>query len=96
MFERINYGSFLILSDEFLMTFLNPCGLFSCCKNLPSAQRLDMIEKCEEKFLAEIDIGTLIKRIRRCNNSLGDIQDKDLNRYLKLSKSNIIISDDDS
>ena len=64
-------------------------------KKLPSARRLDMIEKCEEKFLAEIDIDTLIKRIRRSNNSVGDI-DKDLQRYLKLNKSNIIISDDDS
>ena len=55
-----------------------------------------MIEKCEEKFLEEIDIGTMIKRIRRSYNSLGDIRDKKLRKYLKLNKANIIISDDDS
>ena len=79
------------------MTLLNPFGCFNACtKKLPSARRLDMIEKCEEKFLAEIDIGTLIKRIRTCANSLDDIEDNDLKRYLKLNKSNIIMSDDDS
>lgn len=79
------------------MTFLNPCGcLSSLTKKFPSAKRLNLIEKCEEKFLAEIDIGTLIKRIRRSNNTLDNIQDRDLKRYLKLNKSNIIISDDDS
>ena len=53
-----------------------------------------MIEKCEEKFLSEIDIGTLIKRLRRSYNSLDDIKDKKLRQYLKLNKSNIIVSDD--
>lgn len=79
------------------MKLLNPCGCFSkCTERLPCAKRLEMIEKCEEKFLAEIDIGTLIKRIRRSDNSLSMIQDKNLKRYLKLHKSNIIVSEDDS
>ena len=79
------------------MTLLNPCGCFtSCTKRLPCSKRLEMIEKCEEKFLEEIDIGTMIKRIRRSYNSLGDIRDKKLRKYLKLNKANIIISDDDS
>lgn len=56
-----------------------------------------MIEKCEEKFLSEIDIGTLIKRMRKSYNSRDDIvKDKKLRQYLKLNKSNIILSDDES
>ena len=55
-----------------------------------------MIEKCEEKFLSEIDIGTMIKRLRTSYNSLDDLKEKDLKEYLKLNRANIIISDDDS
>ena len=83
--------------DEFIMTLLNPCGCFSMCtKKLPCRKRLGMIEKCEEKFLSEIDINTLLKRLRRSNNSLEHIDDKKMRKYLKLNKKNIIVSDDDS
>ena len=79
------------------MTLLNPCGCFSSCtKRLPCSKRLETIEKCESQFLAEIDIGTMIKRIRRSYHSLGDIRDKKLRKYLKLNKANIIVSDNDS
>ena len=43
-----------------------------------------------------MDIGTLIKRLRRSYNSLDDLKDKKLRQYLKLNKGNIIVSDDDS
>ena len=80
-----------------MMTVLNPCGCFSICtKRLPCSKRLSTIEKCEEKFLSEIDIGTLIKRLRKSFNSLEEIKDKKLRNYLKLNKANIIVSDDDS
>ena len=95
MFSRIDFGSIQVLMDDLVMTLLNPFGVFSSCtKRLPCSKRLEMIEKCEEKFLSEIDIGTLIKRLRRSYNSLDDIKDKKLRQYLKLNKANIIVSDD--
>ena len=38
----------------------------------------------------------MIKRLRKSYNSLDDIKDKKLRKYLKLNKANIIVSDDDS
>lgn len=58
----------LIMADAFVYFLLKPweCTKLTrkCIAFLPSIKRRYLLEKCESRFLNEMDVNTLIKRTR--------------------------------
>ena len=46
------------------------------------------------KFLNEVDLNTIIKRLRVASGTTGEIKDKELKECLRLQKQNIIFDSD--
>ena len=53
-----------------------------------------MLEKCESRFQQELDVNTIIKRLRFSYNSLSQLKNKELKKYLRLHRSNVICETD--
>lgn len=92
MFERINMSSWVLMKDTFLCTILSPCSKFKCCLRTPCFRRTHILEKCEERFQQELDVNTIIKRTRYSYNSLSQLENKDIKKYLRLNESTVVMN----
>ena len=54
------------------------------------------MQKCEERFQQELDINTILKRIRYSYNSLSQIINKDIKGYLKLNECSVVMNSESS
>ena len=61
---------------------------FSCVK------RAVLLKKCEDRFLNETDINTIVKRLRVASATAGKIRDKTLKSYLRMQRQNIVFDSD--
>ena len=68
---------------------------FACCfEKWGIFSRPKILEKCEEKFNSELEITTLLGKIRDSHDMLKNLQDKKFQTLLKYGKDRIINLDD--
>lgn len=100
MFERIKISTCVIFMDSFLCSILSPFQNLKCCLRTPCFRRSMILEKCEERFQQELDVNTLIKRMRFSYNSLSKMKNQQIDKYLRLNESSVVMnsesSDDDN
>ena len=54
-----------------------------------------MLSKCEDRFQAELDVNTILKKLRYSSAAFTQFNDKDVKQYFKLHKS-ITVKDSSS
>lgn len=96
MFERINMSSCVLLTDALLCSILSPFQNLKCCLRTPCFRRTQILEKCEERFQQEFDVNTILKRMRYSYNSLSQIKNKEIQKYLRLNESSVVMNSESS
>jgi hypothetical protein len=62
---------------------------------LPCFKRKRLLQKCGDRFLAELDVNTMLKKLRNSSNPFIQFKEKKVKKYLKLHKS-ITVEDSSS
>ena len=54
------------------------------------------MEKCEDRFQQELDVNTILKRLRYSYNSLSQLKNSSVRKYLRLNETSVVMHSDSS
>lgn len=92
-FEEINISKAQIVLDSILDFVLTPFNWINCTKSTLGfhvKRRQKIIEKCENKFNEEMDVKTLVGKMRVHYNMLKFWKKERFSKLIKYNQSNVI------
>ena len=96
MFERIKFSKLQVVLDNLVYSILNPCSCLMPTKKFACFKRKRFLERCEARFLAELDVNTILKKLRYSATAFAtQFEDCEIKKYLKLNRS-ITVNDSSS
>ena len=93
-FKELNINTCQVLLDPWINFFILPCNfiLKRCClfDNSGSTKRARALIKSEEKLQDQLEIGTLLKKIRDAHGMLSIFKRKKYKQLIKYHDENVI------
>jgi hypothetical protein len=88
-FDKINIQLHHLLIDPILAVIFAP---IKCClkKSYGFIQRPKILERCQNKYSNELEIISLISRVRECHSMTSGLQSKQQKELLKYTKDRVI------
>mmetsp|Transcript_14830 Transcript_14830/g.22996 ORF Transcript_14830/g.22996 Transcript_14830/m.22996 type:complete len:457 (-) Transcript_14830:84-1454(-) len=91
-FEEIKFSTFDLLMDPLLGYVF--CFCKPCMKSAGFFQRPEVLTKCEDKFTEELEITTLLSKIRDSYDMLRHLQTDEQKQLLKFNQDRVIDLDE--
>ena len=95
MFKKIRFSSYQVIFDPIKRSlthfFTRFCGFF---RNSGFSKRSKLLEKCNDKFAKELDVLTLLGKVRDSYGMLKFFKGKEHNELLKFNTDRTIVMSD--
>ena len=72
--DKIDVSICELFTDPLVYFVLGPLTRLKCIRRLPCIKRLTLLEKCEWRFQQELDVNTILRRLRFSYNSLSRLK----------------------